>query len=241
MQLLKLLYQPYKWLFFIPLLIINTLVLATIAVFTAIFVSPKIASIVGVIWAKINAIFTPVFISIEGKNNISPNTSYVIVANHQSYYDILAIYGWLGIDFKWVMKKELRKVPALGIACEKIGHVFLERGNSKEAVNTLNENKKKFVNGTSVVIFPEGTRSKTGKLNPFKRGAFKLALDLELPILPITLIGTGDILPPDTLNILPGKVKMIIHEPIAYNEFKNQEIADLMFCVKNIIEQPLTP
>ena len=137
------------------------------------------------------------FVSVMGRNNITKNTSYVIVVNHQSYYDILLMYGWLNIDFKWVMKKELQKVPILGMACKKIGHLFIERTNSKEALVTLNEIKKKLVNGTSVVVFPEGTRSKDGNLKVFKRGAFKLAFDLKLPILPVTLVGTGNILPPD--------------------------------------------
>jgi 1-acyl-sn-glycerol-3-phosphate acyltransferase len=237
--LLRILYQPYKWFFFIPFLMVNTLIFAAIAVMVAILTSPQKASIIGVLWARVNAFFTPLFTEIKGTENISPNTSYIIVANHQSYYDIFLMYGWLGIDFKWVMKKELRKVPALGIACEKIGHIFLERSNSKEALDTLNETKKKLVNGTSVVMFPEGTRSKGNVLNPFKKGAFKLAWDLELPILPITLIGTGNILPPDSLNIFPGKVTMIIHEPISYAVYKNNDMHVLMNEVRKKIEKPL--
>jgi 1-acyl-sn-glycerol-3-phosphate acyltransferase len=233
-----LLYQPYKWFFFIPFLIVNTLVFALIAVIIA-FISPKTSSIVGVIWARVNSFFTPMFVDVIGRKNINKKNSYVIVANHQSHYDIFVIYGWLGIDFKWVMKQELRKVPGLGIACEKIGHIFLNRANSKNALETLNKAKEKLVNGTSIVIFPEGTRSKTGNVNPFKRGAFNLAFDLQLPILPITLIGTGTILPTDSFNILPGKVKMIIHEPIDIKDYKETDVIKLMNNVKNTIAEPL--
>ena len=86
--------------------------------------------------------------------------SYVIVSNHQSQYDILLMYGWLGTDFRWVMKKELRRVPVLGLACEKLGHIYVDRSDSAAAVASLNAARKKLVNGTSVVFFPEGTRSR---------------------------------------------------------------------------------
>jgi 1-acyl-sn-glycerol-3-phosphate acyltransferase len=234
-KLCHILYQPYKWLFLIPFICVNTLFFATIAVLLSIVVNPKIGSIIGVIWAKVNSFFTPIIVNVIGKENIKKNTSYIIVTNHQSYYDIFLIYGWIGIDIKWVMKKELRKVPGLGVACEKIGHIFLDRSNKKDALKTLNKAKSKLINGTSIVIFPEGTRSKSEQLNPFKRGAFKLAYDLNLPILPITLIGTGKVLPTDTLNIFPGKTKMIIHQPIDINKYKEENIKLLMDDVKEII------
>jgi len=232
------LYQPYKWFFFIPFLAINTLLFATIAVAIA-FINPKAASLVGVAWARVNSFFTPMFVEVTGREHIDKNTSYVIIPNHQSYYDVLLMYGWIGIDFKWVMKQELRKVPGLGIACEKIGHIFLDRTNKKGALETLNKTKAKLINGTSVIIFPEGTRSKTGQLNPFKRGAFNLALNLQLPILPVTLIGTKNILPADSFNILPGKVKMIIHPPINIKDYKEEDMIKLMNDTKDIIAAPL--
>ena len=97
---------------------------------------------------------TPVFVGAVGKENIAAGQSYVIVANHQSIYDIVVLYGWLGVDFRWIMKKELRKVPGLGIACEKIGHIFIDRSHSKKAMESLNEAKGKLRNGTSLIFFP---------------------------------------------------------------------------------------
>ena len=239
-KLKYILYQPYKWIFFIPFLIINTLVFGTIGTLIAIFISQKAGSqYAGAVWARVNSYFTPMFVKVSGYENIQKNTSYVVVPNHQSHYDIFVIYGWLGIDIKWVMKKELRKIPALGIACEKIGHVFLDRSNAKKALESLNQAKKKLVNGTSVVMFPEGTRSLNGQINPFKRGAFKLAYDLNLPVLPITIIGTKDILPTNTINILPGKVQMIIHKPIDISTYSEKDLNVLMNDVRNIIETPL--
>jgi 1-acyl-sn-glycerol-3-phosphate acyltransferase len=174
-------------------------------------------------------------VKVKGRGNIEPATSYIVLSNHQSTYDIFLIYGWLGIDIKWVMKKELRKIPGVGFGSEKVGHIFLDRSNSRAALESLAVAKKKLVNGTSVVIFPEGTRSKTGNPGPFKRGAFKLALDLELPILPVTLINTRNILPASSFNILPGKVEMIIHQPISISGYNETTMNELIVKVKDQI------
>jgi 1-acyl-sn-glycerol-3-phosphate acyltransferase len=193
----------------------------------------------GVIWSRLNAFITPVFVRVEGRQNIQKKSSYVVIANHVSLYDIFLIYGWLGIDIKWIMKKELRKIPGVGFGSRKVGHIFLDRSNRRVAVESLNEAKQKLVSGTSVVVFPEGTRSVSGKMGPFKRGAFKLALDLGLSILPLTLVGTRKIMPTNTLNIMPGKVKMIIHEPIDINKYTEETLPILMQHAKEIIGSTL--
>lgn len=239
-NILYVIYQPYKWLFFLPFTFINTLIFGVLAVLFSWLINQKIGShIGGAIWSRVNAYFTPMFVKTFGKNNIKKNTSYIVVSNHQSYYDIFLIYGWLGIDIKWIMKKELKKIPGLGFGSEKVGHIFLDRSNSKKALESINEAKRKLINGTSLVIFPEGTRSKNGDLGKFKRGAFKLALDLELPILPITVIGTNKILPTDSFNLLPGKAKLIVHEPVDVKYYSENNMNELMETIKTTIEKPL--
>ena len=178
-------------------------------------------------------------IDIDGREKIDRRTTYVIISNHQSLYDIFLIYGWLGIDIKWVMKKELRKIPGVGFGSRKVGHIFLDRSNRIAAVESLNEAKRRLVSGTSVVMFPEGTRSVTGKIGTFKRGAFKLALDLGLPILPLTLVDTIKIMPTNTLNIMPGRVKMIIHEPIDIKKYTEETLPELIQYAKEIIGSAL--
>ena len=163
-KFLHVLYQPYKWLFLIPFIAINTFFFGIVAVLVSTLINQRIGSYFGgVIWSRVNAFMTPMFVSVKGKENIKKGISYVVIANHQSYYDIFLIYGWLGIDIKWIMKKELAKIPGLGFGSKKVGHIFLDRSNSRVALESLNEAKRKLVNGTSVVIFPEGTRSKTGE------------------------------------------------------------------------------
>jgi 1-acyl-sn-glycerol-3-phosphate acyltransferase len=163
----------------------------------------------------------------------------VIVANHQSHYDIFLLYGWLGVDFKWVMKQELRKAPMIGIACDRLGHIFVDRSNREAAIASLETAKDRIREGTSVFFFPEGTRSRDGELQSFKKGAFRMAMDLNLPILPITLVGTRRIMPPDSLDIFPGAARMIIHPPVAISPFRDNDRGELMTVVRRAIESGL--
>lgn len=239
-KILYILYQPYKWLFFLPFAFINTLIFGVIAVVMSTLINQKVGSYYGgVIWSRLNAILTPMIVKVYGRENIDKSISYVIISNHQSIYDIFLIYGWLGIDIKWVMKKELAKMPGVGFGSKKVGHIFIDRSNTRTALESLNNAKRVLVNGTSVVIFPEGTRSKTGIPGNFKKGAFKLALDLGLPILPITIIGTRHILPTGTIDLKPGKVSMIVHKPIDISRFSEDNIKELMNEARTVIEQPL--
>ena len=233
------LYQPYKWLVLGPVIVLSTVSLGLLALILLVFMKPKFPSkFCGTLWARINAWCTPMWVTVKGREHMDRRKSYVIVSNHQSQYDIFVLYGWLGVDFKWVMKKELRRVPVIGIACDKLGHIFINRADRKAAVATIREAKKKIRKGTSVLFFPEGTRSRTLRMLPFKKGAFKMALDLNLPILPITIIGTRDVLPPDTIDIFPGKAEMIIHEPVAIDAFNDDNMKQLMEKIRNIIEGP---
>ena len=240
MKILHLLYQPYKWLIYIPFLAASTLVFGITAAFLAVFVSPKLASFIGgALWAKLNCFVTPIFVKVKGRNNIDKKQSYVIVSNHQSQFDIFVLYGYIGIDFKWVMKFELRKIPGLGIGCEKIGHVFIDRSNSEKAIASLKAAKERIVNGTSIIFFPEGTRRHGNTLGEFKKGAFKMALDLNLPILPVIIKGTENILPVKTLDLFPGCAQLIIGKPIAVDNYDDSNIDELMQKTKEAMESNL--
>ncbi len=232
-------YQPYKWLFILPFLVITTFLFGILAMAGAILINPRAGGYFGVLWARINSFFTPMTVTVAGAENIESGTSYVIVANHQSFYDIYVLYGWLGVDFKWVMKKELEKVPILGPACKTLGHIFIDRSDTKKAVETINAAKTKIVNGTSVVFFPEGSRSNDGIMKPFKKGAFKMALDLGLPILPVTICGTRKILPKGGIDLRPGGVTMTISRPISVKNYTEENMGDLMDKVRKVMNASL--
>jgi len=207
------LYQPYKWLILIPLFFLDTLFF-TILIFIVSPFSHNLAFYGGVWWAKVMQWLTPMPVKVIGKENIQKGQSYVIVSNHQSGADIVAIYGSIGIQFRWILKKELRNAPLLGIACEKMQHIFIDRSSARAAYRSIQKAKEILSGGLSVVIFPEGTRSKTGQMGTFKHGAFKMAFELGLPILPITLNGTHNVMSGGLETLKYGKAKMIIHDPI---------------------------
>jgi 1-acyl-sn-glycerol-3-phosphate acyltransferase len=232
-------YKAYKFLVFFPLLgmfITAEFMIIFIFLFVA---SQRFVQIAGVVWARFNSFITPMSVTVSGTENIDPACSYVVVGNHQSQYDIFVVYGWLPIDFRWVMKSELRKVPILGYYCYKAGHIFIDRSNSKSAIGTINAAKDRIKDGTSVFFFPEGTRSGTGGLIEFKKGAFKFAIDMGLPVLPVTIIGTRDILPDRSIDLVPGNAKLVIHKPIEITGYTLDNIGELAERAKQAIQKGL--
>jgi 1-acyl-sn-glycerol-3-phosphate acyltransferase len=235
-KFLYLLYQPYKYLVVIPATFIIMIILGFFAVISAIFMDPKwIGRIYGTTWARIMVLITPVFVKVRVKAKISRKQSFVIVANHQSVYDIFIIYGFIRRDIKWIMKQELSKVPGLNFGSRAIGHIFIDRSSAKAAMKSIEDAKAVLKDGICVVFFPEGSRSSTGQIGKFKKGAFKISLELGLPILPVTIKGTNKILPPNTFDIFPGKVEMIIHEPISTDGYTYENVEVLIEKVREVI------
>lgn len=166
------------------------------------------------IWSKLFCMLSLVRVEVKGRENIEDKESYVFVANHQGAFDIFLIYGYLNHNFKWVMKHTLRKIPLVGKACASAKHIFVDRTNPKGIKRTIEEAKKTLQGGISVVIFPEGTRSADGKMKKFKRGAFQLAVDLNMPVVPMTIDGSYKIMSKSSFLINPGKLTLQIHKPI---------------------------
>jgi len=165
--------------------------------------------------------FLPV--SVKGQEHIQKGQSYVFVANHQSMFDVWLVYGWLPVIFKWLMKAELRKVPFVGTGCKAAGHIFIDRRNAKAAMESLKEVEKQLVDGVCTVIFPEGTRTMDGEVGRFKRGAFQIAMDLGLPVIPLSLDGCFDVLPKGKPFVHRVACSMYIGEPIDLKQFKDAE------------------
>lgn len=209
------LYQVYAWLFLIPVSALWSLLCGWGAVLGATFISPRFASRrIGGLWARMIGWLTPMLVSIEGEEHIDPRATYVVVCNHSSQYDILLVYGWLDLDLRWVMKQELRNIPGIGAGCEKVGHILVDRSKPEEAKKIINDALARIGDGVGILFFPEGTRSRDGRLLRFKKGAFRIAADQQLPILPLTLLGTHEIMPAKSLFITPGRARIVIHPPI---------------------------
>ncbi len=211
---LKIAYQPYKWLIVIPFVLLITMVLGLICIVVGFIFSQDAADILAITWSRLCCAITPLRVVIRGKKNYRHHHSYVVVANHQSLADIPMIHGFIGLKIKWVMKKELRKIPVFGPACHQLGCIFIDRSNRKSAVRSIQAAKKKLSQKASVLFFAEGTRSKDGKVMPFKKGAFIFAMETGVPILPITVRNSFKILPANSFDLTPGSVEIIVHRPI---------------------------
>lgn len=226
-SVLNFLYQIYAYLFLIPFAFLWSFLCGWAAAISSVLISQRFGSAgVGSLWARVIGWLTPMRVTVEGQEHIDPEQTYVVVCNHQSQYDILLVYGWLGLDLRWVMKKELRKLPGIGIACEKVGHIFVDRANPEAARKAIHEALERIGDGVGILFFPEGTRSPDGRLKSFKNGAFRLAAEQQLPVLPLTLLGTREIMPPKTLRVSPGRAKIVIHPPIPAGGSTSRDLAN---------------
>jgi 1-acyl-sn-glycerol-3-phosphate acyltransferase len=190
------------------------------------------------IWGKIVCWITMVKVSVTGKENIDPKKPYVFVANHQSAYDIFVIYGYLGHSFRWMMKKSLEKIPFIGWSCKRAGMVFVDNSSPAAIKETMAKARTQLQNDQSLIVFPEGSRTWNGKLSPFKKGAYLLAVQFGLPIVPITIDGAFDVMP--RFKKVPnwGHVKLTIHKPIMPPE-GGFRVKDVMAETYDIIQSAL--
>lgn len=175
-------------------------------------------------WSKLMVRIFLLPVTVEGRENLEPEQSYVFVANHQGAFDIFLIYGYLGRNFKWMMKRELERIPFVGYACRKARFIFVDKRNPGKVRETYGMARETLSSGMSLVVFPEGARTFTGQMRDFKKGAFMLSDELQLPIVPLTINGSFDVLPrmKDWHWISWHPLRLTIHQPI-YPVGKGQE------------------
>ncbi|MBD5171834.1 MAG: 1-acyl-sn-glycerol-3-phosphate acyltransferase [Bacteroidales bacterium] len=190
------------------------------------------------LWARFTCRLFLMRVIVTGRENIDKHQSYVFVANHQGAYDIWSIFGYLNHNFKWLMKKELEKIFLVGWACKKAGHVMVDDSTVSGIRETVTNAEDILKDGMSVVIFPEGSRSWDGKMIPFKRGAFMLAGEFKLPVVPVTIDGSFRAMPRFTYNMRPSTIRLTIHKPIFPGE-KGFNTKKLMAECSEIIESSL--
>lgn len=215
---------PWMLLVFFPVVVVTTVFWGLAAV-TLAALSPRVAFHAGTAWAWCLCWASFVRVRVTGREHAPRGRSNVFLVNHQGDYDILALYGFLGRQFRWVIKQELRKVPFLGWGCAAIGHIFVDRSNPRAAIASLEAAKPRLAGGVSVLFFPEGTRSPDGRLLPFKKGGFQMARQLELPIVPVSISGSARILPKACIFPRPGTIEIRLHPPIPAGETRDLDRA----------------
>lgn len=173
----------------------------------------------GLVWSRVGLWLSFCPVTIEGKEHLKERGgAYVVVANHQSMYDIFVMYGYIGIPFRWVMKSELRRLWFIGKTCEDAGFIFVDETKRSSITNTIEQGKAVLADGNSIFIFPEGSRTFTGRMTKFKKGAFVMASALDCPILPVSIDGAYDVLVRGKRLPHPHRIRLTIHAPFCVSE-----------------------
>lgn len=208
-----LLRAPWSLLVVWPWVALSTAIGAVVA-FLLSLARPEWAFSCGVLWARAVVAANGSRVTVSGLERVPPGRAFVIVSNHQSHFDVPALWSRWDRPFRFVLKAELRRVPFLGWYSSFLGNVFVDRRDRAGAMASLRAARPLLERGVSIWFFAEGTRSRDGRLQPFRKGAFVLAAEAGVPILPVTIHGTHRILPGGRLLLLPGHVRITIHEPV---------------------------
>ncbi|MHB8811018.1 MAG: lysophospholipid acyltransferase family protein [Desulfobulbaceae bacterium] len=171
------------------------------------------------LWGRAMCRLAGVPVRVEGTENLSAEQTYIFMGNHVSQFDIFAGQGYFPHDFRWIVKKELFRIPVFGAAMRRAGLVAIDRSHGREAMKSLNAAAEHINSGTSVLIFPEGTRSQDGTLQPFKAGVITLAIKAGVPVVPVGFIGTHEVLPKGRFLARPGEVLIRIGRPISVQAY----------------------
>jgi 1-acyl-sn-glycerol-3-phosphate acyltransferase len=179
-------------------------------------------------------------IQVEGLENVRAGECYVVMSNHQSHFDIPILYQSLPLTLRMVAKAELFKIPFFGQAMRAAEIISVNRKNRREAMEAIEAAKTRIESGLSIWIAPEGTRSRDGQLGEFKKGGFHLALGTGARILPVTIVGSGEVLPAKTLKIQRNvPVRVVIGAPIDPAEYGRKRLDDLVAEVRSVIASGL--
>ena len=193
------------------------------------------------IWAYIMLAVSFVRTEIKNKARIIEGQSYIIISNHQSQYDILALVTTLGIQFRWIGKKEVLKIPIFGYALYASRNIFLDRSNTARAIESINKGMERLPQAASVMVFAEGTRSSDGRIQEFKKGGFMAAIIRKIPILPVTVNGSRRILPKGSLVVKPGRIQVVVGDPIDTDNYTTDTVQELMDKTRKVVMANFDP
>jgi 1-acyl-sn-glycerol-3-phosphate acyltransferase len=223
----------------IVIIIINTIIIGSIVALAGIFDrGSRVYDIGSRLWARAIMFFAGIKVEIKGLEHLDKSKSYIFMSNHQSHLDVAAWAPNIPFRIRFFVKKELINIPIFGQAIYMSRHIIIDRKNIESAKKSIEKAKdmiKKY--GLSVLVFPEGTRSTTGKMGEFKKGGFVLALETGIPIVPMAVKGSFELLSPHTLKIRPGQIHLSVGKPISMHDYIMDTKQLLIDRVRNEIER----
>jgi 1-acyl-sn-glycerol-3-phosphate acyltransferase len=216
--------------------VLATLVLGIAVIVLSFFIkSGNLMHKIARFWGRSILVVSRIKVRVEGLSGMDFKRPYIYMANHQSNFDIPVLLGHLTIQFRWLAKMELFRIPIFGRAMRKAGYISIDRNDRRSAINSLKAAAEKIKNGVSVLIFPEGTRSRDGKIRPFKKGGFVMAIESGVPIVPVVISGTREIMTKGKFRVNPGQIHMRILAPIDTSTYTRKTKEVLMERVRRVI------
>ncbi len=220
--------------------ILVTIVFGTIAIVTSLFSrTGNSVHHVAQVWGKSILMISGIKVSITGLEHLEADRSYIFMSNHQSNFDIPVLFNKLNVQFRWLAKAELFKIPIFGRGMRGAGYISIDRSDRRSAFKSLKRAAESIRNGTSVLVFPEGTRSTDGHLLPFKKGGFVLAVDAAVPVVPIIIKGTHAIMQKGDMLIRRRPVQVQVLSPIDASEFNRKNKDQLIERVRSAMSAAL--
>ena len=188
------------------------------------------------LWAWLILKITAVRVVVRGADKIDRTRAYMIIANHQSHFDGPALARGLGgLQFRWIAKKELLNIPLFGHCLNSSRNIFIDRTNRESAHASIQNGMARLPAGVGVMCFAEGTRSKTGRVGPFKKGGFAAALQQGMPLLPVTINGSRHVLPKGSLVFRRGIIELVIADPIKTAGKSSDDLDELIKITRQVI------
>lgn len=186
-------------------------------------------------WTRVLLRLIRVQVNVRGAKNIEKGKTYIITSNHQGLVDICLIATYIPLNFKWIVKKELLEIPFFGLALKASRYIAVNREDGKKAIKDMKQAEVFLNNGVSIAIFPEGTRTRDGRVEEFKKGAFVLANRSKMPILPVSIDGSFNILAKGGFIVRPQKVTFTIHKPVFTDNMTVEERKELPAKIQKIV------
>lgn len=222
----------------VPLFILYTIIISAVFILVMSLRFRRAGEALIQLWSRVFLLVPPLHFTVDGTNNIKPDTQYFFLANHLSNFDVPLLFRAIPTPIRYLAKKEVYKIPVFAQALNVAGIIKIDRGAGISSYAAINEgvaNAKK--NGYSLIVFAEGTRSRDGELHPFKKGAFRMAISTGLPVVPVTINGTWEVWPPGSKLFYKGDASVVVHEPIATAHLTSADINSLRNQVYGVIEE----